>query len=226
VSREWEHTALVPDRLYMEIRGLREEDAQFLAREAVVLAQRLAPKMTGASSRNFTPIWGDGFFGIRWQDNHVWYQEVGIRPFTMRNLAGKTIPMWIDDPTGKERQKNPKARVRTTASGKTQVLIFRKAAPLGSRKMVPRKTPGGGTVMEDVPRSYPGAPGRIAWREARRPWTTQGRVGGRIARTNVGVRWRHPGLSRRSFIRQGMVLAATYNGLRPGPVRDTFGRYR
>lgn len=224
--REWEHRGNIPDRLFMRVEGLSEADAQLLAHEATELAQRLAPKMTGASARNFTPIWGEGFYGIRWADNYVWYQEVGIRPFTMRSLAGKTIPMWIDDPTGSERRKNPRARTRVTESGKTQVLIFRKAAPIGSRKSVTRPAPGGGTQTVDVPRSYPGAPGRIAMREARQPWTTEGRVGGRIARHNVGVRWRHPGLARRSFLRQGIVLAAEYHGVPVGPIRDNFGRYR
>jgi hypothetical protein len=226
VSREWRGNGGIPDRLTMSIDGLEENDAQFLAREAVGLATRLGPKMSGHGMAGLTPVWGDGFFGVRWADDYVWYQEAGIRPFTMRSLAGKTIPMWIDDPTGKVRRENPRADTRVTASGKTQVKIFRKVAPIGSQKTVRRPGPNGTEVVTQVPRSYPGAPGRVAVREARRPWTTQGRVAGAIARGNVGVRWRHPGLLRRSFIRQGIVATADYHGFPVGPVRDSNGRFR
>lgn len=226
MTREWRGAGRVPDRLTMRVEGLSETDAQFLAREATDLARRLAPKATGRGAANLVPVWGDGFFGVHWTDEYIWYQEAGIRPFTMRSLAGKTIPMWINDPTGAERRKNPRARTRVTASGVTQVLIFRKAAPIGSRKTVSRPGPNGEPITVEVPRAYPGAPGRIAQREARRPWTSEGRVAGAIARRNVGVRWRHPGLLRRSFIRQGIVLAAEYHGFQVGPVRDTYGRFR
>lgn len=211
----------IPDRLIMNVEGLSESDAQFLAREAVTVAQRLAPKSSGYSARRLQPIWGEGYFGIQWPDPYVWFQEAGIRAFTMTKLAGKTIPMWIDDPTGEERRKNPRARTRTTEDGRRQVLIFRKAAPVGSRKTVKRDG-----QMVDVPRSYPGAPGRIQYRELPRPWTKPGRVGGRIARHNVGVRWRHPGLSRRSFIRSSMNYVCEYHGYQTGPIRDQFGRFR
>lgn len=227
MTREWQGGAgHHPDRLVMTVDGLSEPDAQFLAHEALTLARMAAPKVTGAGAAGMAAVWGPGFFGVRWEDDYIWFQEAGIRPFTMRSLAGKTIPMWIDDPTGEERRKNPTARVRTTASGKVQVQIFRKAAPIGSRKTVQRNAPGGQTISVEVPRSYPGAPGRIAVTEARRPWTTPGRVGGAIARRNVGVRWRHPGLMRRSFIRQGLVVAASHHGFQPGVIRDSFGRFR
>lgn len=139
-------------------------------------------------------------------------------------LTHNTIPMWIKDPTGSVRRENPRAETRTSAAGVTEVKIFRRAAPIGSRKTVTRRQ-NGRLIRTTVPASYPGAPGRIAVRESR-AHTTDGRVGGAIARGNVGVRWRHPGLARRSFIRQGLVLAAHYSGLQPGTVRDSNGRFR
>lgn len=153
--------------------------------------------------------------GMASHNSYVWFQEQGIRPFTMFSLAGKTIPMWVDDPTGTERQKNPKAQVRTTLSGKTQVLIFRRAAMPGQTKKVRRKTAGGTYEEYTVPMSYPGAPGRIARREAPQPWTTPGRRPGAIARGNVGVRWRHPGLAPRQFLNHAMTLAAEKGGIVP-----------
>lgn len=227
MSREWggSHHGRIPVNLMMEVPGLSDTDAQRLAQEAVRLAQLIAPKSSGQSARDLYPVWAEGRFGIGWRSDHVWFQEMGIRPFTMRNLAGKTIPMWIDDPTGRERAKNPKARTRVSASGKTQVLIFRKAAAVGERKNVTR-TVEGRLQTVSVPRSYPGAPGRIANREARRPWTSEGRVGGVIARRNVGVRWRHPGIMGRQFLRHSINSAALYYGYRPGVVRDSNGRYR
>jgi hypothetical protein len=136
------------------------------------------------------PLYGAGYFGVGWADSSIWFQEQGIRPFTMFSLKGKVIPMWVDDPTGTERQKSPKARVRVTLSGKTQVLIFRRA-------------------------TAPGEPGRISKREAARPWTTPGRRPGAIARGNVGVSWRHPGLAPRQFVNHGMTIAAQQGGIVP-----------
>lgn len=175
------------------------------------------PKMSGASAARLQPIYGKGFFGIAWMDSYVFFQDHGIRPFTMRSLAGKTIPMWIDDPTGQERAKNPKAKVRTTMSGKIQVLIFRRAANIGQRitKYGRDKRTGQRIVISDKPASYPGAPGRIAQREAGRPSTREGKQGGQIARGNVGVRWRHPGIQPRLFLNNAVTLAAQWNGILP-----------
>lgn len=220
-SRERGFGVMTPDRLMIEVPGVDKETTRFLSGIALELAQRSAPKLTGASYRNLIPLFGDGWFGIKWQDNHVWFQENGINPFTMRSLAGKTIPMWINDPTGEEGRKNPNAERRVTADGRRQILIFRKAAPIGSRKTVIRDG-----VSVDVPRSYPGAPGRINRREP--IGSTRGGmgIGGRIARGNVGVRWRHPGLHRRSFIRRSLIMTCQYAGLPPGPIRDDRGRFR
>lgn len=185
-----------------------------MANNAVREARRLMPKLTGHAASRMFPLYGYGYFGIGWLDSYTWYQENGIRPFTMFSLAGKTIPMWIDDPTGTERQRNPKAKTRVTLSGKVQVLIFRRAAQMGQTKTV-RTRVAGQWEERTVPMSYPGAPGRIGRREAGQPWTTPGRVGGRIAQGNIGVRWRHPGLSPRKFLNRAMVLASQQGGVLP-----------
>jgi hypothetical protein len=202
-------TGGLPDRVYMRVSGLSAADAQILAEHTVVVARSIAPKLSGVSSSRFEPVSGPGFFGVRWAQHRVWFQEVGAKAFTMRSLSGKTIPMWIDDPTGKTRQENPKAPTRITASGRNQVLIFRRAAKQGQRKIAVRDG-----VRVDVPASYPGAPGRIGARETMRPSTTRGRVGGQIARGNVGVRWRHPGLWARGFLNEALYRVAETNGLR------------
>lgn len=213
-----ETSSTIPDRYMMTIDGLDEFEAKFLSEEAKALAWHYAPKLSGRSSRNITAIWGPEWFGLKWLDPYLFFQDAGIKPFTMKALAGKTIPMWVEDPTGEERRKNSKIKTRTTEDGRTQVLIFRKAAPMGSRKTVERNG-----VEVDVPRSYPGAPGRINMRQQR---GEAGRVAGRIAKGNVGVRWRHPGLARRGFLREAMVVAATYHGYPANPVRDQWGRFR
>jgi hypothetical protein len=200
----------VPNAIYVKVKDLNVARAHHLAAEATKFARKSAPKATGAMAHRMTPWWGHGFFGIKFQDNYAWFQEHGIKPFTMNSLQGKTIPMWIKDPTGIERQKNPKAKTRISKSGITEVLIFRKVALKGTRKMV--KTKGGG--WKNVPASYPGAPGRIAYRQAASPFTTPGKVGGQIAPPhNVGVRWRHPGLTGRHFMMNGLRRAAAEQGV-------------
>jgi hypothetical protein len=197
-----------PDRLYVLVDGLDEYLAWILARQAVRLAQQHAPKLTGASSQRLQPYYGAGFFGIRWLDDFIWFNEVGTRPRVMKNLAGKTIPMWIDDPTGSERLKNPKAKTRVTASGKPQVLIFRKVANVGQRKTVRRKIAGNHRLV-DVPASYPGAPGRIAKRQfVKYP----GPSNGRVAVRNIGIRWYNPGISGKGFLHNAIRTIAAASG--------------
>lgn len=198
----------IPDRVMMEVEGLGEIKARLMARDAVEYARREAPKLSGRSSKNFYPIYGNGWFGIAWMDRYVWLQDQGISAFTNKNLAGKVIPMWVDDPGGQVKAKNPKAKQRTTVAGRIQTLIFRRAAKIGQRKKVKQDD---GTYRT-VPASYPGAPGRISKRNLRQPWTAPGRVGGWIARGNVGVRWRHPGLNPREFIEYGMTRAVVEHG--------------
>lgn len=212
-----------PDRLIMVVEGLDPRDARRCANQALKLARRNAPKMSGESAKRMTAAYGHGYFGIKFQDPYVWFQENGIKAFTMKNIEGKTIPMWIDDPTGVERTKNPKAKTRTTASGKQQVLIFRKVAKKGQRKVVMRKGPGGVERATSVPMSFPGAPGRIHHREASKPYTTPGRTPGAIARGNGGVRWRHPGLAPRFFINNALSIAAQQNAILPIRVYATDG---
>jgi hypothetical protein len=202
----------------MRVKGLDSMSAALMAAQAVTAARRLAPKLTGDAALRITPISGPGWFGLHWADYYLWFQETGIRPFTMRSLAGKVIPMWIDDPTGLERSKNRKAQIRWLPSGRVQVLLFRRAAKQGQRKVVNRNG-----VMVDVPMSYPGAPGRITRREAPAPYTRPGKLGGQIAKGNVGVRWRHPGVYPKWFLHRSLELAAEWNGVRPGKIEVSSG---
>lgn len=206
-----------PDRVIMYVPGLRGPRARNIANAAVAECRRKMPKSSGYSANRLQPIYGKDFFGIRWADSYVWFQDHGINPFTMNSLAGKTIPMWVDDPTGQERAKNPKAKIRVTMSGKTQVLIFRKAAQKGQRIVKTKKNPvtGQPMIVSDRPASYPGAPGRIGVRESGKPSTTEGRIGGAIGRGNIGVRWRHPGIAPRGFLNNAMTLACQWNGILP-----------
>ncbi|MDQ1041396.1 hypothetical protein QFZ75_007898 [Streptomyces sp. V3I8] len=214
------HLVTHPDRMIMIEKDLRPNQARAAARDAVRLARRAMPKMSGAAARGMQPLYGKGYFGISWSTEIVWYQDHGTKPFTMRSLAGKVIPMWIDDPTGQERRDNPKAKTRVTESGKMQVLIFRRAALIGQRKKVYKRDPKTGlkVLVSDKPASYPGAPGRIAWREASRPWTRTGKRPGAIHPGNVGVRWRHPGLKPRSFLNTSMTAAAQKADMLPSRV--------
>ena len=194
-----------PNALIARASGVSAAQAEVLARAAASHAAAIAPKSTGAGAASIEPVWGPGWYGVRWSQPQMWFTEAGTRPRTMRELAGKVIPMWIDDPTGKEARKVPakdrSRRTRTDAAGKRQVLIFRRAAKIGARKMVNGRS---------VPASYPGAPGRIARRRTEP-------VAGQIAKANVGVRWRHPGISPRGFMRHSLEDVATAAGL-PRPM--------
>jgi hypothetical protein len=179
-----------PDRLIMLVNGLSGARSRTLANVAAREARRVMPKLTGASASRLFPLYGSGYFGLGWLDPYVWFQEQGIRPFTMNSLKGKTIPMWVDDPDGSERQKNPRARTRMTVSGRLQVQIFRKAV-------------------------NPGAPGRVSARESARPRLTPGKVAGAFAKGNSGVKWRHPGLAPRKFLNHAVSQAARQGGISP-----------
>jgi hypothetical protein len=218
-----------PDRLYVLVPHIDANESRRLARSAVAKARSLAPKLSGAGARGIDVYWGTGFFGLRWREPYVWYQNAGIRPFTMRSLAGKTIPMWIDDPTGQMSRDNPKAKTRMTVSGKRQVLIFRKAAHIGARKTKVTRDRQGRLIVRDVPASHPGAPGRITYRQ----WTDYptGQSTGKIAgiaqlrtRANIGVRWRHPGLSGRRFLEHAILLTAEAAGYGTPTVYSTYRR--
>lgn len=217
----------LPDRLYVLVPGLDRRQAYRLASDAVTQARLIAPKMSGHAARGISTYYGDGFFGLRWSDPYLWYQESGTRPRTMRNLAGKVIPMWIDDPTGTEARKNPRARTRFTANGRRQILIFRKAARIGATKVVRRRTAGGMTE-QTVPASYPGAPGRITHRQhvnlPGNATAATGRIATTIARPHVGVRWRNPGLLPRRFMSFSLQQVAVNAGLGPAQVHSAYRR--
>jgi hypothetical protein len=188
-----------PNVIFMAVPGLSLEDARRLAIQSYRLSVQAVPKRSKKLSLSLEPFWAPGQFGVSWTVDYAFYQEEGIRPFTMKSLAGKTIPMWVQD--HKLRDENPKIETKVE-SGVLRVLIFRKAAPIGSRKIVRRN---GRDV--NVPRSYPGAPGRIASRYSE-PIVPPGKYAGMIARGNVGVRWRHPGLDRKGFITDSIVSTA------------------
>ncbi len=208
---------LDPDRAIMGVPNLDPLRATALAEKAVQVARRYMPKVTAASANSLYPISGDGWFGVAWASPHVWFQEAGIRPFTMRSLAGKTIPMWVNDPDGKEAAKQKRPKIRRTVDGRMQTLIFRRAAQIGQKKMVWRME-AGQMVRRSVPASYPGAPGRIAVNRSRgllRQGDTNPGVGnpGWISPGNVGVRWRHPGLNPGQFVARGVFEVAALDGL-------------
>lgn len=215
-----------PDRMIMFVDGLSEEDARYLSIESVYRARQTMPRVTGATASRLQPIYGRGWFGIYFPDNYAWFQEHGTRAFTMRSLAGKIIPMWITDQDGSMRAKNPKAKTRTTDDGRTQVLIFRRAALIGQRKTVRRRNKVTGQVeITTTPASYPGAPGRIGRRATGLGF--QGSTGnaraGQIASGNVGVRWRHPGLRGQQFLNAALAGTAFRAGLLIGTVHATDG---
>lgn len=218
----------VPDRMYVEVQGLDRRDAYVLSQAAVQQAQLLAPKMSGRGARGIKTYYGDGFFGLRFDESYMWYQEHGIKARTMRSLAGKVIPMWIDDPSGKERRKNPKAKTRITANGRHQVLIFRRAAKIGATKTVRRPGPSGRITTRVVPASYPGAPGRISHRQHvnREDNTTRptGRVATTVNRPHVGVRWRHPGLLPRHYMQFSLQSVARNAGLGAVNIQSAYRR--
>ena len=205
------------DRLYMRVpSGYDPAELKLAGENAVYIAQGLAPRLTGASSGRLVAVSGDDYFGILWLDNYVWFQEMGINPFLMNSLQGKTIPMWVEDTDGSLARKNPSIKRRTTIDGRNQVLIFRKVAKKGERKTVKRRIAGIDQYVS-TPRSYPGAPGRINKRVPGTP-LSKGGVGGQIARGNVGVRWRHPGLGAKMFMHQGLLRSAREVGLPQGPI--------
>lgn len=208
-----------PDRMIMLVQELEDNDARYIAIDSVAHARQLMPRVTGSTASRLTPIYGEGYFGIYFPDSWTWFMEHGTRPFTMRSLAGKTIPMWINDWDGSVRSKNPKARVRTTEDGRVQVQIFRRAARIGQRKIVKRMNKRTKQMESvSVPASYPGAPGRIARRVAPAPWTPEGQRGGQIGAGNVGVRWRHPGLRAMQFMNAAMATAAFEAGFLIQPI--------
>ena len=207
-----------PNRIVMLVDLQAGLDTEMLAEQAVDTARGRMPKVTGHAASTLQPLFGEDFFGIYFPDKTVWYLERGISPFTMNSLQGKTIPMWIDDPTGEERKKNPKAKTRMTKDGRSQVLIFRRAAAKGSKKVVMRRGSDGLPRPVTVPASYPGAAGRIVRRHANQPLTAAGKKPGQIATGNVGVRWRHPGTVGRMTMNSAIADTALDHGIELAPL--------
>lgn len=217
--------SVVPNTLYCRIPNLKISAAEMLAKQACAQARTLSPKLSGRAAEGIKPYFGEGYFGVRWDRPYLWYQEAGIGAFTMRNLAGKTIPMWVDDWTGEMARANPKAKTRITSNGRRQILIFRKAGKIGARKRVAQRDARGRLLRwRDVPQSYPGAPGRIQVREWQPPDRTTGRITSTGTRIHVGVRWRHPGLVPREFMQYSIQSVADLVGYPNIQVYAIYGR--
>ena len=111
------------------------------------------------------------------------------------SLTHNTIPMWITDEDGSMTAGVPAEkrgeRTRVTDDGRRQVLIFRKAAPIGSTKT--RRSARGRLIT--VPRAYPGA-------------LRRGPHG-----YFQGVHWRHPGLRGRQFAQDALAVTADRAGV-------------
>jgi hypothetical protein len=209
LAPQMQMTAGSPDRMIMILQDVGRQEALYLATEAISVARQSMPRVTGATASRLAPIYGDGYFGIYFPDAQTWFMERGTRAFTMRSLAGKTIPMWVNDFDGSLRAKDPKARTRETQDGRTQVLIFRRAARMGQRKLVRKVDKVSGQVVTTTTvASYPGAPGRISRRQPGMPWTSPGARGGQITGGNVGVRWRHPGIPAMQFLNGALARTA------------------
>jgi hypothetical protein len=197
-----------PDRIVM-LTDLGVDNCEILAEQAIETAKARMPRVTGGMASTLQVLAGEGYFGIYFPDRRTWFLEQGTKPFTMRGLPrDRAIPMWVDDQDGstyREEQRHSKKPVqrRRTDDGREQTLIFRRAAKNKARKQVMRD----GRLIS-VPRSYPGAPGRIASRA-----TT-----GHILTGNVGVRWRHPGIRARAFLNTSMGDVALDHGIEPAPV--------
>ena len=202
-----------PRQAVLGVPGLSAEDAEDVAERAVALTRQYLPRATGAAAATVFPIFGPEWFGVEWQHDSIWFQELGTKPHTMRSLAGKTIPMWVKDRDFKLRTANPNIETRQREdTNETEVLIFRRVAKQGQRREE-WKMIDGSLQMVSKPMSYPGAPGRIAVNRSRGIMregdTMYGSSNpGRIAKGNVGVRWRHPGLEAGRFVMNGVVDAA------------------
>lgn len=217
---------IMPNRLYVLAPGYNRRQCEVLAKQAVAFVRAVTPKLSGRGAEGIKPYFGAGWFGISFDRSYLWYQEQGTSPFTMTKLAGKVIPMWIDDPLGNEARANPKAKRRITANGRRQILIFRKAAKLGARKRRAVRDPSGRLLRwRDVPASYPGAPGRIAQRAFHDvKGTSSGRIVRVIPRPHMGVRWRNPGVVGREFMQHGIQTVAQMAGLTDNTVYATYKR--
>ena len=71
-----------------------------ISERATAIARQLAPKKTGAGAAGLKPSSQEGEIGIHIPDDVIYmlYQNQGIQPRIMKELAGKTIP--IRNPNG------------------------------------------------------------------------------------------------------------------------------
>ena len=217
---------VMPNRLYVLAPGFSTRQCEALAKASVDFIRSITPKISGAGAGGMKPYFGPGWFGIGWDRPYLWHLEAGTKPHTMTKLAGKVIPMWINDPTGKEAKANPKAETRMSVDGRKQVLIFRKAAKIGARRKVAVRDRQGRLVRwRDAPASYPGAPGRIArtsFDEIK--GTHTGKIAKLVPRPHVGVRWRNPGIVGRGFMQHGLQQVGRSVGLSDATVYATYKR--
>ncbi len=169
-----------PDGMIIRVVSSDLMMTRHLSLSAAQRAKEAAPKSSGASARGIEGIYGPGWFGIRWEHPYLWYQDQGIGPYTMHSLKGKVIPMWVEDEDGSEASKIPsKDRVK-----RTRTTVDGRRQVLIFRKA-----------------TKPGAPGRIGKRTRS--------ADGRIAKGNVGVKWRHPGLPTKGFLSDAVSSAVS-----------------
>lgn len=211
-----------PKALFVKAPGMPAAETAQLSIISARIARRICPKISGRAAEGIKPFSGHGYYGVKWDVPYIWYQNQGTSPFTMLSLAGKTIPMWIDDPTGSVKRENPKADTRITVNGRRQVKIFRKAAKIGARKKVANRDSQGRLMgWRDVPQSYPGAPGRINRRS-----DDTGQISKLLPRPHVGVRWRHPGIVPREFLQHSLQTVGAHAGISDLTVFASYGRAR
>jgi hypothetical protein len=215
---------IVPDRMWVSAPGVSTSDCRHLAALCASRAQSIAPKVSGAGARGIKPISGDGFFGLSWDQTHLWYVEEGTAARTMRSLAGRIIPMWLPDPLGRLHREYPKNETRVTVDGRHEVLIFRRVAKIGQTKNVIRRDSHGRLQVRSKPASYPGAAGRINLRQF--PdfpnGTGNGRIMSTIERPHVGVRWRHPGIVGKHFMAHSITSVCQEYGIGAKRINATF----
>lgn len=128
----------VPTTMIAVVPDLDPFSSMLMAERAVAAARFAMPRGWSVKKR-ITPVYGEGYFGVAWQDAYLWYQERGIKAFTMRSLKGKTIPMWVRDFDGKLAAANPKIQRRREEDGSEKVLIFRKATNPGQRGRIAKR---------------------------------------------------------------------------------------
>lgn len=68
-------------------RPVSEKAARYARNEA--MRRNWSPR----SYNSYEPVVGDGFVGVRTTAEHLIYQEHGTRPFLMKSLEGKRVPI-------------------------------------------------------------------------------------------------------------------------------------